>query len=242
MPSDRLFGRHRIGKTWRKKGVAYRDIQSFGKIHAFLFHSRRQHADADVGKPVVQWKNPEIPRCHRRDVMQLDAIGESSDVPVVAAYCDQPVRRIDRVAAYLARYGRAIAVGADHDARAEFASKPGGAVVADNAANLLVLPNKILHRETFHARRRRGSRTVEQELVEHSPSNHASKHHISLARVIEIDFGLNMLCAAKQDLAKTNTGKIDNCVCELQIAQDGDRLTRNRVSTDLVAWKAALIE
>jgi len=71
------------------------------------------------------------------------------------------VRRIDRVAAYLARYGRAIAVGTDHNASAEFASKTGGAVVADNAANLIVLPNKILHGETFHARRRRGSRAVE---------------------------------------------------------------------------------
>jgi hypothetical protein len=61
-------------------------------------------------------------------------------------------------------------------------------------------------------------------------------------RAVEIDFGLSVLCAAKQHLAKTNTGKIDNCVCELQIAQDGERLTRNRVSADLVAWKAALIE
>ena len=68
--------------------------------------------------------------------MQLNAIGEPSDIPVVAPYCDQPVRRINRVAAYLARYGRAIAVGTDHNASAEFASKPGGAFVADNTETL----------------------------------------------------------------------------------------------------------
>ena len=41
---------------------------------------------------------------------------------------------------------------------------------------------------------------------------------------------------------KTNTWKIENCVFELQIAKDGNRLTRDCISADLVAWKATLIE
>lgn len=171
--------------------------------------------------------------------MQLGAIGKSSDVPVIAAYGDPPVRRIDSVAAYLARhYGAPSAPTTMLARNSRRHSEPLSSPTTPQTFSFSQTRSFTVKPSThvLAASRARSNKNSSK----HSPSDHVSCREISFARTVEIDFDLNVPCAAKENLAKTNPGEIENCIFELQIAQDRDRLTADRVSADLVAWKVTL--